>query len=185
MFGIGAGSDKVSAASFKQNINQTEVGTIQKSINNVVGQSEKLAPMIDKKYIKALVQQESSSGQNESNRKNDQGEYGWLVGFTKDTFAGIQKQAETQEKYKNILKQLNFDTPDNAMKSALAYSNFLLRDHTKEQETGKREYKNLTAAQLYKKYNGGGSVAGVKQFEALFNDIQPESRDLAELTKSQ
>lgn len=128
--------------------------------------------MIDKKYIETLVKQESSDGTDDKNRKLDQGKYGWLVGFTIPTYKNIVEKAKTQKKYKNLLYSMaGFDTPEDAIKSALVYSQFLLRDHTKEQQTGKREWKDINATQLYKLYNGGGSPKGVKLFEEKFNAL--------------
>lgn len=126
--------------------------------------------MIDKNYIKTLIAQESSNGTDDRNRKYDQGKYGWLVGFTKPTYQNIVEKAKTQKKYRNLLSSMSgFDTPENAIKSALVYSQFLMRDHTKEQETGKREWKDITATELYKLYNGGGSPKGVVSFDQKFN----------------
>jgi hypothetical protein len=143
---------------------------IPKAIQSVVDQAENIAPMINKKYIETLVKQESSDGTDPSNRKYDQGKYGWLVGFTKPTYKNIVEKAKTQKKYKNLLDSMaGFDTPEDAIKSALVYSQFLMRDHTKEQQTGKREWRDITATQLYKMYNGGGSAEGVKQFHKKFN----------------
>ena len=149
-----------------------EEDKIKTAIENVYDQAENIAPMIDKNYIKTLIAQESSNGTDDRNRKYDQGKYGWLVGFTKPTYQNIVEKAKTQKKYRNLLSSMSgFDTPENAVKSALVYSQFLLRDHTKEQETGKREWKNITATELYKLYNGGGSPKGVVSFDQKFNEM--------------
>lgn len=152
-----------------------EATQIKEATSSVYSQAEKIAPMIDKNYIKALVMQESSDGTDDSNRKNDQGKYGWLVGFTKPTYANIVNKAKTMKKYKNLLDSMSgFDTPEDAIKSALIYSQFLLRDHTKEQQTGKREWQDITATQLYKLYNGGGSPKGVVGFDKKFSDLSSQ-----------
>lgn len=170
---LGAGAaGGAASASASTNQNPEEVSQVTASLDSVYKNAESIAPMINKDYIKTLVQRESSNGTNDEHRDADQGKYGWLVGFTKPTFADIQAKAKTSQKYKNLIASLpGFDTPEDAMKSALIYSNFLLRDHTKEQKTGKREYKNITATELYKLYNGGGSASGVKAFDKEFGAI--------------
>jgi hypothetical protein len=65
-----------------------------------------------------------------------------------------------------------FETPEDALKSAIIYSQFLLRDHTKEQlpsSTGK-EWKNISAAELYKLYNGGGNKRAKEDFESRWSE---------------
>lgn len=153
-----------------------EATQIKEASSSIVDKAENIAPMIDKNYIKALIKQESSDGTDDSNRKYDQGKYGWIVGFTKPTYANIVNKAKTMKKYRNLLDSMSgFDTPEDAMKSALVYSQFLLRDHTKEQQTGKREWQDITATQLYKLYNGGGSPKGVVSFDKKFNDLSSQN----------
>lgn len=165
-FGVESASAMESPAPIDEKV------AIPKAIEKVVEQAENIAPMIDKKYIQALVKQESSDGTDDVHRKYDQGKYGWLVGFTIPTYKNIVEKAKTQKKYKNLLDSMaGFDTPEDAIKSALVYSQFLLRDHTKEQQTGKREWKDINATQLYKLYNGGGSAKGVKSFDVKFNSL--------------
>ncbi len=168
--GLGAtamGNEKASAA---ENKNQDEVKKIMEATSTVYKEAEKIAPKIDKEYIKALVRQESTDGTNDKNRKGDQGKYGWLVGFTKDTYKNIENKAKTSEKWTNLLKSIpGFDTPEDAIRSALIYSQFLLRDHTKEQKTGRREWKEIPAHELYKLYNGNASPKGVEKFKEYFN----------------
>lgn len=167
--GAVASSEKASAAINKD---PEEVKKISASLDSVYKEAEKIAPMINKDYIKTLVQRESSNGTNDEHRDADEGRYGWIVGFTKPTYKDIVNKAKTSQKYRNLLALMpGFDTPDNAIKSALIYSNFLLRDHTKEQTTGKREYKKINAAELYKLYNGNGSPQGVKAFEKEFGTL--------------
>lgn len=157
---------------FMANDDEKEVADINSSLEKIHAKAENIAPMIDPDYIKVLVDQESSNGKNQLNRQGDQGKYGWLVGFTKDTYDEIKSKSKTSTKWKNLYDSLaGFDTPEDAMKSALIYSQFLLRDHTKEQETGKREWKDLTPVQLYEKYNGGGSKAGVESFKKKFSSL--------------
>lgn len=178
MYGIGgaallgataAGSQKASA---QENKNPEEVKQVGTSLDSVYKDAEKIAPMINKDYIRTLVQRESSGGTNDQNRNSDHGNYGWVVGFTKPTYQNIVKKAETSQKYKNLISSMpGFDTPEDAIRSALIYSTFLLRDHTKEQTTGKREYKKINAAELYKLYNGNGSPEGVKAFEKEFGNL--------------
>lgn len=161
-----------SASAMEAPVPIDEKVAIPKAIEKVVEQAENIAPMIDKKYIQALVKQESSDGTDDIHRKYDQGKYGWLVGFTIPTYKNIVEKAKTQKKYKNLLDSMaGFDTPEDAIKSALVYSQFLLRDHSKEQKTGKREWKNINATQLYKLYNGGGSAEGVKLFDQKFKEL--------------
>jgi hypothetical protein len=150
-----------------------EKSKIQDATNTVVSQAENIAPMIDKTYIQALIKQESSDGTDDKNRKNNAGKYGWLVGFTKDTLKEIQNQSKKTDKYKNLFNSMpGFDTPEDAMKSALIYSQFLMRDHTKEQKTGKREWKNINAQELYKLYNGNASPKGVENFKSHFDSLK-------------
>ena len=130
---------------------------------------EQKYPMIDKKYLKTLIEQESTSGKNDVNREYGQGKYGWVVGFTKSTYNDFKKRAETSQKAKALFDKLKFDTPEQAMESAMEYSQYLLRDHTKEQKTGEREWKKITAGELYKMYNGGGSKTAKPDFEEKFN----------------
>lgn len=167
----------ISAASAQTNKNPEEVKTINTSLDSVYMNAEKIAPMIHKDYIKTLVQRESSGGVDDTHRDADAGKYGWVVGFTKPTLQDIKTKAKVSQKYKNLIESLpGFDTPEDAIKSALIYSNFLMRDHTKEQTTGKREYKKINATQLYKLYNGGGSPAGVKAFDKEFSAISSKKK---------
>lgn len=166
------------SASAQENKNPEEVKQISSSLDSVYKNAESIAPMIHKDYIRTLVQQESSNGTDDKHRKEDAGKYGWVVGFTKGTFNDINNKAKTSLKYKNLKNSLpGFDTPEDAIKSALVYSNFLMRDHTKEQKTGKREYKNITATELYKMYNGGGSLKGVESFDKKFSTLPSKKYD--------
>lgn len=165
------------SASAQENKNPEEVKQISSSLDSVYNNAETIAPMIHKDYIKKLVEQESSTGTNDKYRKDDAGKYGWVVGFTKGTYNDILNKAKTSQKYKNLKSSLpGFDTPEDAIKSALIYSNFLMRDHTKEQTTGKREYKNITATELYKLYNGGGSKKGVESFHKSFSALPSKKK---------
>lgn len=151
---------------------QDEKHLVSEALSKVVNQAEHIAPMIDKKYIETLVKQESSNGNDDRNRKLDAGKYGWLVGFTKSTLKEIEDKSNSSQKWLNLKNSISgFDTPEDAIKSALVYSQFLLRDHTKEQQTGKREWKNINATQLYKLYNGNASPKGVESFDSHFNSM--------------
>ena len=73
----------------------------------------------------AISMAESSEWANKTNKDLDQGEYWYVVGFTKWTYNDIKKMASKWDaRYKELLSKLNFDTPDKARQSALAYFNF-------------------------------------------------------------
>ena len=172
VLGSGAALGGASSASALTNTNTEEVANIKKAKNNYYKTVESEFPMINKDYLKTLVARESSDGTNDTNRNADYGKYGWLVGFTKPTYQAIADQAKKSTKWKRLKDSIDaagFDTPERAMRSAMLYSEYRLRDHTKEQKTGEREYKNINATQLYKLYNGGGSHKGVLSFEKEFN----------------
>jgi len=123
-------------------------------------------PFIDPKFIKVLVDQESSNGLDKRHENLSHGKFGYLVGFTKPTYEDIVKQAKTSERYKNLLAKLNFDTPEAAIKSAAAFANHLMRDfgesgNLKDGSTPK----DIDLVELYRRYNGGGSDLGVELFE--------------------
>jgi hypothetical protein len=176
LLGIGAvagASKETEASTFKENKNKEELAKIDSAIEKITKESETIAPMISRKYIKTLVDQESSLGRNELHRTGDEGKYGWVVGFTKDTWEDINKKAKTSKKWSNLRNSMpGFETPEDALKSAIIYSQFLLRDHTKEQlpsSTGK-EWKNISAAELYKLYNGGGNKRAKEDFESRWSE---------------
>lgn len=127
---------------------------------------------VPENFIDILVDQESSNGKDKRNEKYDQGKYGWLVGFTKGTYADIKEKAKTSERYKNLYAQMKFDTPEQARASAEAYAHFLMRDFgTKGALKDGTTPKNIDAKELYRLYNGNGSPEGVesfgKKYEAL------------------
>jgi hypothetical protein len=75
-------------------------------------------------WAKILPALESSNWTNKTNQFNDQWKYGYLVWFTKSTYKGIaDAAAKWDARYTSLLKKLNFDTPENATNSAIAYIN--------------------------------------------------------------
>ena len=167
---LGSTQGKASAS-----VKPEEQKQIDDATSTIFSQAKTIAPNINENYIKALIQVESTGGANDKNRKADAGKYGWLVGFTKSDWKGIQDKAKTSLKWKNLKAKMppNLDTPENAIKAALVWSEYKLRDHTKEQLPGVegKQWKDITATELYKLYNGNASPAGVKNFDKVFNDL--------------
>jgi len=82
-------------------------------------------PIYNNKMKRALFMAESSGGTNRTNEFKDAGKFGWHVGFTKGTLADIQnKAANGDQRYIDLLKKIDLDTPKGAMNSAIEYMKF-------------------------------------------------------------
>lgn len=126
-------------------------------------------PYVDSRFVAVLVDQESSNGTNMKHEAYNQGKYGYLVGFTKGTYQDIERMSKTSLRYRNLLAKLNFDTPEGAIRSGVAYANHLMRDFgtTGNLKDGSSP-KNIGMVDLYKRYNGGGSPKGVELFKQKY-----------------
>ena len=165
-FAIGAG---VSAGALAE-ANNVEVKTGKSTTTIPVPKKD--FPFVPNNFIKILVDQESSNGKDKKNEKYDQGKYGYLVGFTKDTYKDIVEKAKTQKRYKNLLKNIKFDTPEQAIRSATAYANHLMRDFgTDKNLKDGTTPKKIDAIELYKRYNGNASPNGVLLFAEKLGNL--------------
>lgn len=88
------------------------------------------------------------------------GKFGWVVGFTVGTRDDIEKMAKEGDiRYQKLLKKLNFDTEENAIKSALEYWKFRNTAHDKSGKPIGNKYEDIEEAYV-NIYNASDVASG-------------------------
>ena len=122
---------------------------------------------------------ESSGWTNKKNEKLDQGKYGYVVWFTKGTYNDIAKKASQWDaRYIALLKKLNFDTPEDATSSAIAYLNHRNTLYWNQWEVLGQKYTNPEDmyVNLYNASGAKNQQLARKNWQNVVKSIQNSSR---------
>ncbi len=114
---------------------------------------------VDPAWLAAVGMQESSFGKNTKNKVKD---WQYLVGGESKTIDDYKNKA-TEPRYADA-KNLGFSDPYSALRSAAIIAKFKANNYDAQ---GNVMSTTSDPTEMYKRYNGGGSAAGVANFPVL------------------